>query len=139
MGRLEEEIDKLLDADAGAKGLRSVPEFGRKMVGVLRAELGEVTRFQRADQGVAYAGLDLEVKQSGKWKEQTKLSRSRQWATAPSVVYDRGTLCSSQRLCLWGLLPSSAQARSEEKDRAHGSHAQDACDCCFLAQNRAGL
>ena len=27
MEQLEEEIDKLLDADAGAKGLRSVPEL----------------------------------------------------------------------------------------------------------------
>jgi transposase len=33
---LEEEIDKLLEADPGSKGLRSVPEFGRKMVAVLR-------------------------------------------------------------------------------------------------------
>jgi len=64
-----------LDADKGAKGLQSVPEFGYKTVAVLRAELGDVTRFQRTDQVVAYAGLDLEVKESGKWKGQTKLSK----------------------------------------------------------------
>jgi transposase len=73
--QLEEEIDRLLDADQGAKGLQSVPEFGRKMVAVLRAELGDVTRFQRADQVVAYAGLDIQIRQSGKWKGEAKLSK----------------------------------------------------------------
>ncbi len=73
--QLEEEIDRLLDADDGAKVLQSVPEFGRKMVAVLRAELGDVTRFQRADQVVAYAGLDIQVRQSGKWKGEAKLSK----------------------------------------------------------------
>lgn len=73
--KLEEEIDKLLESDKGAKGLQSVPEFGHKTVAVLRAELGDVARFQRTDQVVAYAGLDLEVKESGKWKGQVKLSK----------------------------------------------------------------
>ncbi len=75
MAQLEGEIDKLLETDAGAKGLTSVPEFGHKTVAVLRAELGDVTRFQRTDQVVAYAGLDIEVKESGKWKGQAKLSK----------------------------------------------------------------
>ncbi len=34
-----------------------------------------MTRFQRTDQVVAYAGLDIEVKESGKWKGQAKLSK----------------------------------------------------------------
>ena len=72
---LEEESEKLLAADKGSKGLQSVPEFGRKMIAVLRAELGDVSRFQRADQVVAYAGLAIEVKESGKWKGQAKLSK----------------------------------------------------------------
>ena len=75
MAQLESEIDTLLDTDEGAKGLKSVPEFGHKTVAVLRAELGDVTRFQRTDQVVAYAGLDIEVKESGKWKGQAKLSK----------------------------------------------------------------
>ncbi len=75
MAQLEREIDNLLETDAGAKGLTSVPEFGHKTVAVLRAELGDVTRFQRTDQVVAYAGLDIEVKESGKWKGQAKLSK----------------------------------------------------------------
>jgi transposase len=75
LAQLESEIDKLLDTDTGAKGLQSMPEFGDKTVAVLRAELGDVTRFQNTNQVVAYAGLDLEVKESGKWKGQTKLSK----------------------------------------------------------------
>jgi transposase len=75
LAQLEEEIDQLLDADQASKGVQSVPEFGRKMVAVLRAELGDVTRFQRADQVVAYAGLDIQVRQSGKWKGEAKLSK----------------------------------------------------------------
>jgi len=68
-------LDRLLEADDDAKKLQEVPEFGRKMVAVLRAELGDVTRFQRTDQVVVYAGLDLQVRQSGKWKGETKLSK----------------------------------------------------------------
>src|SRR6266516_5408310 len=75
LAHLEEEIENLLDADRGATGLQSVPEFGRQTVAVLRAELGDVTRFGRADQVVAYAGLDIQVRQSGKWKGDAKLSK----------------------------------------------------------------
>ncbi len=75
VAQLEEEIDKLVEHDEGIKGLKSVPEFGRKMMIVLRAELGDVARFQRTDQVVAYAGMDIEVKESGKWKGQAKLSK----------------------------------------------------------------
>ena len=42
---------------------------------VLRAELGDMDRFERIDQVVAYAGLDIEVKESGKWKGQAMLSK----------------------------------------------------------------
>jgi transposase len=69
------EIDQLLSQDPKATGMLSVPEFGPTTVAVLRAELGDLTRFTRIDQVVAYVGLDLQVKQSGKWKGQTKLSK----------------------------------------------------------------
>ncbi len=42
IAQLEEEIDKLVEHDDGIKGLKSVPEFGRKMIAVLRAKLGDV-------------------------------------------------------------------------------------------------
>lgn len=75
LAQLEKEIDKLLSTDPKAKGLCSVPEFGPKTVAVLRAELGDVNRFHRRDQVVAYAGLDIEVKESGKWKGKAMLSK----------------------------------------------------------------
>ena len=73
--QLQEEIERLLLDDPKAKGLLTVAEFGVMTVAVLRAELGELDRFARMDQVVAYAGMDLQVKQSGKWKGQTKLSK----------------------------------------------------------------
>ena len=50
---LDREIEQLLRHDDGATGLQSVPDFGPKTVAVLRAELGEVERFQRSAQVVA--------------------------------------------------------------------------------------
>ena len=38
LAQLENEIEKLLETDTRAKGLKSVPEFGQKTVVVLRAE-----------------------------------------------------------------------------------------------------
>src|SRR5260221_8965564 len=73
--QLQREIDQLLGQDPKATRLLSVPEFGSTTVAVLRAELGDLARFTRIDQVVAYVGLDLQVKQSGKWKGQTKLSK----------------------------------------------------------------
>jgi len=52
------EIDQLLSQDPKAKGMLGVPEFGPTTVAVLRAELGDLTRFTRIDQVVAYVGLD---------------------------------------------------------------------------------
>jgi transposase len=75
LATLEQEIEHLISRDPKAKGLQGVPEFGVKTVAVVRAELGDVDRFSRIDQAVAYAGLDLQVKESGKWKGQTKLSK----------------------------------------------------------------
>jgi transposase len=72
---LEAEIAGLLKTDRGAAGLQSVPEFGPKTVAVLRAELGDVARFARSDQAVAYVGLDIRVRESGKWRGQRKVSK----------------------------------------------------------------
>jgi transposase len=72
---LEAEVAALLHNDSGVAGLQSVPEFGPKTVAVLRAELGDVTRFTRSDQAVAYVGLDIRVRESGKWRGQRKVSK----------------------------------------------------------------
>jgi transposase len=72
---LQHEIEALLDQDPKVKGMRGLPEFGVMTVAVLRAELGDLDRFARIDQVVAYVGLDLQVKQSGKYQGQTNLSK----------------------------------------------------------------
>lgn len=75
LAALEAELARLVIQDAAAQTLSAVPEFGPTTVAVLRGELGEVGRFSRGDQVVAYAGLDVRVRQSGKWKGQQKLSK----------------------------------------------------------------
>jgi len=52
-----------------------MPELGPKTVAVLRAELGEVDRFVHTDQVVAYAGMDVKIRESGQWKGKAKLSK----------------------------------------------------------------
>jgi transposase len=66
LGELEAALAELVRQDSGATSLASVPEFGPLTVAVVRAELGDVTRFERSDQAVAYVGLDVTVRQSGK-------------------------------------------------------------------------
>jgi transposase len=75
LAAVEAELAALVEQDPAAGTLSSVPEFGPKTVAVLRGELGDVTRFSRGDQVVAYAGLDVRVRQSGKWKGQRKVSK----------------------------------------------------------------
>ncbi len=75
LAEVESELAKWLDGDVGAQALTSIEDFGTKTVAVLRAELGDVQRFSGRDAVVAYAGMDLTVRQSGKWKGQLKLSK----------------------------------------------------------------
>jgi transposase len=75
LDELEREIAALLARDTGVGSLQSVPEFGPTTVAMLRAELGEVARFRGSAQVVAYAGMDVTVRESGKWKGQRKLSK----------------------------------------------------------------
>lgn len=75
LSRLEKEVEQLMAADPVTKGLQQMPELGPQTVAVLRAELGEVDRFAHTDQAVAYAGMDIEIKESGQWKGKAKLSK----------------------------------------------------------------
>jgi transposase len=75
LAALEAEMSALVRQDARAAALTGVAEFGPKTVAVLRAELGDVERFARSDQAVAYAGLDVTVRESGKWRGQRKVSK----------------------------------------------------------------
>jgi transposase len=72
---LDAEIEQLLSTDPGIKGLQQIPEFGKKTLAVLRAELGDVQRFGRTDEVIAYAGMDIKMKESGLWKGKAKLSK----------------------------------------------------------------
>lgn len=99
LAQIEEQIAQLLSHDRSAKGLQGVPEFGSKTVAVLRAELGEVVRFHRLDQVVAYVGMDIEIKQSGKWRGKAKLSKR-----GSGLV--RRMLYMAAMRCIW--LPGSA-------------------------------
>lgn len=75
LARLQAELEQLMAHDPGIKGLEQIPEFGPKTVAVLRAELGDVHRFSRTDQVIAYGGMDIEIKESGQWKGKAKLSK----------------------------------------------------------------
>jgi transposase len=97
--QIDEQIEQLLTHDSKARGLQTVPEFGTQTVAVLLAELGEVTRILRLDQVVAYVGMDIEIKQSGKWRGQAKLSKR-----GSGLV--RRMLSMAAMRCIW--LPGSA-------------------------------
>lgn len=73
--QLEEELEQLITIDPSARSLRQMPELGSKTIAVIRAELGEVDRFVCTDQAIAYAGMDIKIKESGKFKGQAKLSK----------------------------------------------------------------
>jgi len=75
LSRLEQELEEFITTDPGTKGLQQMPELGTKTIAVLRAELGEVERFACTDQAIAYAGMDIKIKESGQWKGQAKLSK----------------------------------------------------------------
>lgn len=75
LARLDAELHQLLSDDPAAKSLQQISDFGPTTVAVLRAELGDVQRFTRTDEVVAYAGLDIEIKESGRWKGESKLSK----------------------------------------------------------------
>ena len=75
LARLNTEIEQLLNTDPGVKGLQQVPEFGPKTLAVLRAELGDVQRFSRIDEVIAYGGMDIEIKESGHRIGKAKLSK----------------------------------------------------------------
>jgi hypothetical protein len=136
---LEQEIGSLLEQDPGVKGLQGIREFGPKTMAVLRAELGDVERFSRCDQVIAYAGLDITMKESGKWRGQRKLVLARQWETQEDFVSGRCPLCSAGGISLWRLLSSPGSARCEEVCGAHRRDAQAACGDLSSLENPGGI
>jgi transposase len=137
---LQAELERLLANDPAVKGLQQIPEFGTKTVAVLRAELGDVDRFARTDQAIAYAGLDVQIKASGLWKGQAKLSKRGSGRLATDALCGGLAQHSSGGLRLWCLLLPTGRARSQARLRLGSGDAQNAGSRCLFAHTRtAGL
>lgn len=75
IAELEAAIADLLREDADGQRLQTVPGVGPQLAAMIRAELGDATRFAGVDQAVAYAGLDPRTRQSGAFAGQKHLSK----------------------------------------------------------------
>jgi transposase len=72
---LEAAMAALLQDDADGQRLQAIPGIGPLGAATIRAELGDVARFGRVDEVVAYAGLDPRTRQSGAFMGQKHLSK----------------------------------------------------------------
>jgi transposase len=75
IAELEAAIAELLRDDADGQRLQTIPGIGPQLAATIRAELGDVSRFQGVDQVVAYAGLDPRTRQSGAFMGQKRISK----------------------------------------------------------------
>ena len=75
IAELEAAIQELLRDDADSRRLQGIPGIGPQGAATIRAELGDVMRFSRVDEVVAYAGLDPRTCQSGAFVGQKHLSK----------------------------------------------------------------
>jgi len=130
LARLQAELEQLMAHDPGVKGLEQIPEFGPKTVAVLRAELGDMNRFSRTDQVIAYGGMDIEIKESGQWKGKAKLSKHGSGLVRRVLALFGAPKYSLGRVCFWRLLPSFGAAGPQERISLDGSDAQNAGGRC---------
>jgi transposase len=75
LAELEAAIASVLADDEDGQRLQTLPGVGPVIAATVRAELGDVTRFQGVDQVIAYAGLDPRTHQSGAFIGQKHLSK----------------------------------------------------------------
>ena len=136
--RLEAEIEQLLTNDPGVKGVQQIPEFGSKTVAVLRAELGDMQRFTRTDEVIAYGGMDIEIKESGKWKGKANLSKHGSGLLRRMLSPFSSAQHSPGRLGFRNLLSPPGRAWPQERFGPDGSHAQNAGSGCSLTHAREG-
>lgn len=77
---LRERIRRQIDQDPDLRQRRdlldSIPGIGEATIAVLLAVLGDVARFESARSVAAFAGLSPAERQSGRWKGQTRLSKT---------------------------------------------------------------
>lgn len=72
---LEQAIAAVLAQDEEGRRLQTLSGIGPILAATMRAELGDVTRFQGVDHAIAYAGLDPRTVQSGAFVGQKHLSK----------------------------------------------------------------
>jgi len=72
---LEAAIAELLKDDAKGQQLPGIPGIGPQGAATIRAELGDIRRFGRIDEVVAYAGLDPRPRPSGAFVGQKQLAK----------------------------------------------------------------
>jgi transposase len=72
---LERALKEALEQDDEAERLQGIPGIGPQNAATIRAELGDVSRFSRVDQVIAYAGLEPRTHESGRFAGQKRLSK----------------------------------------------------------------
>lgn len=76
IAELEAALSEVLQTDPPSQQLHGqVPGLGPTWTATIRAEIGDIARFSRVDQLVAYAGLDPRTHESGRFVGQRHLSK----------------------------------------------------------------
>ncbi len=75
IAELEKALNELLKMDEDAQRLQQIPGIGPVISATILAEVGDIQRFASVDQVIAYAGLDPQTRQSGKYEGQRKISK----------------------------------------------------------------
>jgi transposase len=75
LAELEAAIAQALKEDDDAQRLQEIPGIGPQNAATIRAELGDVSRFNSVDQVIAYAGLEPRTHDSGRLAGQKRLSK----------------------------------------------------------------
>lgn len=75
LAELEAAIATLVEEDEEAGRLQAIPGIGPQNAATIRAELGDVSRFSRVEQVIAYAGLEPRTQESGRFVGQKRLSK----------------------------------------------------------------
>lgn len=74
ISEIEEEISSMINSLCPV--ISTITGIGDVLGGAIFSEIGDISRFERANQLVAYAGLDVAVKQSGNFNAtDTKISK----------------------------------------------------------------
>jgi transposase len=88
---VDEELCRFARSDGRCKALQEIYGIGPILACHLLAEIGEVSRFRRADQVIRLAGLDPVVEESGETRRRGKLAKAGsshlRWALVEAAVH----------------------------------------------------